>query len=135
MVSIAIEYEGDLHCRAVHCPSGTVLMTDAPADNSGKAESFSPTDLVASALGTCILTVMATKAHSLGIDIRGATAIVEKEMAKGPRKISRLATTVRLPRHQVEQRQRQRLERAAFTCPVHKSMSPEVDMPIMFVWG
>lgn len=134
MVAIKIDYQGTLHCRATHGPSGTTLTTDAPADNGGKAESFSPTDLVATALGTCILTVMGEKAHSLNIDISGSTAEVDKEMTSAPRRIGRLATKICVPL-QLPQHVRQQLERAAFTCPVHKSMSTEVDMPIEFAWG
>lgn len=133
MVAIRIDYQGNLHCRAIHGPSGTALITDAPADNGGTAESFSPTDLVATALGTCILTVMGTKAQSLDIDISGSTATVEKEMASAPRRIGRLATKICIP-HRLTEQIRQRLERAAFTCPVHKSLSAEIDMPIDFVW-
>ena len=99
----------------------------------GKGESFSPTDLVATALGTCILTVMGTKAQSMGIDIAGSTVTVEKEMASAPRRIGRLATSVRIP-HQIADRDKKVLEATAFTCPVHKSMSPGVDMPITFEW-
>ena len=134
MVAINIRYQGDMHCLAVHGPSGTTLVTDAPADNLGKAESFSPTDLVATALGTCILTVMGMKAQSIDVDITGSTISVEKEMAAGPRRIGKLAVTVHVPLR-LPERQMQQLERAAFTCPVHKSMSPQVDMPIHFVWG
>jgi len=134
MVAIKITYQGDMHCQAVHIPSGTTLVTDAPADNLGKAESFSPTDLVATALGSCILTVMGIKAQAMDVDITGATVAVEKDMVANPRRIGRLAVTVTLPQRLAE-RQMQQLERAAFSCPVHKSMSPEVEMPIAFVWG
>jgi putative redox protein len=134
MVAINIEYVGDLHCRATHLPSGAELITDAPADNMGKGETFSPTDLVATALGTCILTVMGTKAQSMGIDLSGSTVVVDKEMASGPRRIGRLATSVVIP-HQISDRDKKVLEATAFTCPVHKSMSSEVDMPITFEWA
>lgn len=133
MVAINIEYQGDLHCRATHGPSGAQLITDAPIDNMGRGESFSPTDLVATALGTCILTVMGTKAQSMGIDLAGSTVTVEKEMASQPRRISRLATNVHIP-HQIADRDKKVLEATAFTCPVHKSMSHDVDMPISFKW-
>ncbi|MXO90290.1 OsmC family protein [Pontixanthobacter aquaemixtae] len=134
MVAIKIEYVGNLHCQATHAPSGSQLTTDAPADNMGKGEAFSPTDLVATALGTCILTVMGTKAQSMDIDLSGSTVVVEKEMASGPRRIGRLATSIVIP-HQVSERDRKVLEAAAFTCPVHKSMSPDVEMPIAFEWA
>ena len=134
MVAINIEYLGDLRCRARHGPSGMEIETDAPTDNMGKGAAFSPTDLVATALGTCILTVMGTKAHAMGIEIAGSTVTVDKDMASGPRRIGRLATSVRIP-HDIADRDRKVLEAVAFTCPVHKSMSSEVDMPISFHWG
>jgi len=135
MVSIQVEYEGDLHCRAVHGPSGTSLATDAPKDNQGRGESFSPTDLVATALGSCILTVMGILARTLSIDIAGATATVEKEMANAPvRMIQRLSVKIHVP-HPVSPENQQKLERAAHTCPVHRSLHPEIEKPIEFTWG
>jgi putative redox protein len=134
MTTVSITYEGDLHCRAVHGPSGSTLVTDAPADNQGKGEHFSPTDLVATALGTCILTVIAMKAESLGLDLSGAAVVVDKQMLSGPRRIGRLATTVTIPRR-ISAREQKLLEAAAHTCPVHKSMSAEVEMPIAFNWA
>ena len=134
MVAIDIEYLGDLHCRARHGPSGVEIVTDSPTDNMGKGEAFSPTDLVATALGTCILTVMGAKAQAMGIEIAGSTVRVDKEMVSKPRRIGRLATRVRIPGI-IANRDRRVLEAAAFTCPVHKSMSPEIDMPITFHWG
>ncbi|SNT40172.1 putative redox protein [Granulicella rosea] len=135
MVAIEIEYQGDLHCEAVHGPSGTKLNTDAPKDNQGRGESFSPTDLVATALGSCILSVMGIMARTLDIDIAGATASVTKEMtSSAPRRIERLAVTIRVPKPVTEEN-RTKLERAAHTCPVHKSLHPDVQMPIQFIWG
>ncbi|GGH02487.1 OsmC family peroxiredoxin [Silvibacterium dinghuense] len=135
MVSIALEYQGQLHCKAVHGPSGTELTTDAPKDNQGRGESFSPTDLVATALGSCMLTVMGIMARTLEVDIAGATATVEKSMAtEGIRRIGQLAVKIRVPGEFTEE-QREKLERAAHTCPVHKSLHPDVQMPIEFVWG
>lgn len=134
MVQISIEYRGDLRCEATHGPSGTTLRTDAPADILGKAESFSPTDLVATALGTCILTVMGTKAAAMGVDISGSTAEIEKEMATDPRRIGKLAATIRVP-HDLPERDRTILERTAWTCPVHRSLSHDVASPIEFVWA
>jgi putative redox protein len=135
MVPIKIEYQGELHCQAVHGPSGTALTTDAPKDNQGRGESFSPTDLVATALGSCMLTVMGIMARTLGIDIKGTTATVEKEMAAAPvRKIQKLAVKIHVPQS-VSEENKLKLERAAHTCPVHKSLHPDVQMPIEFVWG
>ncbi len=135
MVAISIRYEGDLHCAAVHGPSGTPLGTDAPLDNQGKGESFSPTDLVATALGTCILTTMGIMARTLGISIDGATAEVEKEMSSAPpRRISRISVAIHVPQdHGPENRLK--LERAAHACPVHKSLHPDTLLPISFHWG
>ncbi len=135
MVSIQLEYEGDLHCRAVHGPSGTTLGTDAPKDNQGRGESFSPTDLVATALGSCMLTVMGILARTLALDITGATATVEKEMTTAaPRRIAALPVRIHVPQ-QLSAEDRQKLERAAHTCPVHKSLHPDISSPIEFTWG
>jgi putative redox protein len=135
MVAIQLEYQGDLHCKAVHGPSGTELATDAPKDNQGRGESFSPTDLVATALGSCMLTVMGIMARTLKIDITGTTATVEKEMATTPvRMIRSLTVKIHVP-HQVSEEDRKKLERAAHTCPVHKSLHPDVQKPIEFTWG
>jgi putative redox protein len=135
MTTVTIEYQGHLHCKATHELSGTVLTTDAPRDNHGKGESFSPTDLVATALGSCILSVMALKARTLKVDISGATAAVDKEMANAPaRKIKKITVKVRVP-HQLSSEHQQALEEAAYTCPVHKSMHPDVEMPIEIAWG
>jgi putative redox protein len=135
MVSIELAYEGDLHCRAVHGPSGTVLTTDAPKDNHGRGESFSPTDLVATGLGGCILTILGIQARTLGLDLAGMTATVEKEMStEGVRRIARLSVRVHVPA-EVSEMDRVKLERAAHTCPVHKSLHPEIEKPIVFTWG
>lgn len=135
MVAIQLEYQGDLHCQAVHGPSGTALATDAPKDNQGRGESFSPTDLVATALGSCILTVMGIAARSLKIDLAGTTATVEKEMVNAPiRRIQRLSVKIHVP-NRVSEANRQTLEKAAHTCPVHQSLHPDVQKPIEFTWG
>jgi putative redox protein len=135
MVAIQIEYQGDLRCKAVHGPSGTALSTDAPKDNQGRGESFSPTDLVATALGSCMLTIMGIMARSLQIDIAGTTATVEKEMASAPvRRIQKLTVKIHVP-HNLSDEHKQRLEHAAHTCPVHKSLHPDVQTPIEFAWG
>ena len=135
MVAIQFEYQGDLHCKAVHGPSGTELSTDAPKDNQGRGESFSPTDLVATALGTCMLTVMGIMARTLNFEIAGATATVEKEMTIAPpRRIQSLTVKIHVP-HDLSPENKEKLERAAYTCPVHKSLHPDVQTPIEFTWG
>ena len=134
MVDISIVYEGDLHCLATH-PSGATLATDAPKDNQGKGEAFSPTDLVATALGTCMATLMGITARSLQVDLKGTTVHVKKEMAAKPiRRIGTLTVTIKVPARLTEE-QKQKLEQAALTCPVHKSLHPDVQMPVEFVWG
>jgi putative redox protein len=135
MVRIQTEYQGDLHCTSVHTPSSTELATDAPVDNQGRGESFSPTDLIATSLGTCMLTTMGIVARTLDFDLTGATAVVEKEMSSTPpRKIIRLIVAIRVPRTTSPENQ-QRLENAAHTCPVKKSIHPDIETPIEFVWG
>jgi putative redox protein len=135
MVKIDISYQGELRCEAVHGPSGTKLSTDAPKDNHGKGESFSPTDLVATALGTCMLTVMGIVAQRHNLSLAGATVNVVKEMAAAPtRRIGRLTVEIRVP-GQFDDAQRKLLENAAHTCPVHKSLHPEIDIPVTFRWG
>jgi len=135
MVRIQTEYQGDLHCTSVHTPSNTELATDAPVDNQGRGESFSPTDLIATSLGTCMLTTMGIVARTLDVDLTGATAIVEKEMSSTPpRKVNRLIVAIRVPLTTSPENQ-QRLENAAHTCPVKKSIHPDIETPIEFVWG
>ena len=135
MVEIKIAYEGSLRCSAIHGPSGSKLLTDAPADNMGKGEAFSPTDLVATALATCIMTTMAIVADRNKIDMTGATASVTKEMVTTPfRRIGRLAVNLHVPT-KLTKEQQQRLENAAHSCPVHRSLHPDVDAPIVITWG
>jgi len=131
MVSIEIEYRGGLRCEAVHGPSGARLLTDAPVDNHGKGEAFSPTDLAATAMGTCMLTVMGIVADRHGIDIIHARAVVEKEMSADPRRIASLTVTMHLPAA-LSPEDRERLESAAVQCPVCKSLSPDVKRVISF---
>jgi len=135
MVMTRVEYEGELHCKLTHLDSGATFTTDAPKDNQGLGESFSPTDLVAGALGSCILSVMGILARTHNIDIRGATAEIEKEMATSPvRMIAALRVKVHVPQT-LSEKHKSMLERAAHTCPVHQSLHPNIDAPIAFTWG
>jgi uncharacterized OsmC-like protein len=134
MVKLTTTYEGGLRCRASHGPSGTTLVTDAPVDNHGKGESFSPTDLVATALGGCMMTIMGIVADRRGLDLAGMTAETEKLMtAAPPRRIASLRTTITIPLP-ADHEHRAALEQAALTCPVHKSLHPEIDAAVEFVW-
>jgi len=135
MVEIRVLYEGELHCRATHGPSGATLATDAPLDNHGKGEAFSPTDLVGTAMGTCMLTIMGIAAEERGWDLRGATARVEKHMVRAPmRRIGKLEVVIAVPGGLPEEA-RPVLERAALGCPVRASLRPEIEVPIRFEWG
>lgn len=132
MVEIRVRYEGGLRCQATHGPSATTLATDAPVDNQGRGESFSPTDLVATALGTCMLTTMGIVAERHGWDLKGSRARVEKVMVSEPvRRIGRLDLVVVLPAA-LDERARTTLERTALTCPVHRSLGEGVELPMRF---
>ena len=131
MVQIDITYQGGLRCEAVHGPSGMKLVTDAPVDNQGKGESFSPTDLVATGLGVCIPTIMGIVAEREKIDLTGIRITVQKEMSA--RRIAKLSVRIVMPRGLTEQ-QKAKLERAAYTCPVHQTLQGNVEMPIEFVY-
>ena len=129
MVKIQAIYQGQKHCQAIHEPSGSKLETDAPKDNQGLGEKFSPTDLVGTALGTCILTTMALVAERDGIDIKGSTVDVEKHMTtEGPRKIATLKVLLKLPKS-VPEDYRKKLDHIAEVCPVKKSLHPELQTP------
>jgi putative redox protein len=131
-VRVDVVYEGDLHCVAEHGPSGERLTTDAPADNRGRGECFSPTDLVGTAMGTCMLTIMGIAAADRGMDLRGARASIEKEMASRPRRhISRIAARITLPAR-LEPRQRALLEAVARRCPVAASLGPDCRVDLEF---
>ena len=131
-VQIDCSYEGDLHCSAVHGPSGSTLSTDAPADNQGRAETFSPTDLVATALGTCLLTIMGIYARPRNIRIEGARAVVQKEMTTAPpRRIAKLIVRLSLPAT-LSDKARGGLEQAARLCPVAASLHPDVAVELIF---
>ncbi|MSR58565.1 MAG: OsmC family peroxiredoxin [Planctomycetaceae bacterium] len=137
-VEIDVVYEGQLRCSATHGPSRTRLTTDAPLDNHGKGESFSPTDLVATALGTCVMTLMGIIADRGGLDIVGTKVHVVKEMVQQPvRRIGALRVTVTVPADKAARlgsADRAKMEAAALHCPVHKSLHPEIDAPITYVY-
>jgi putative redox protein len=132
MVTIQVAYTGKNKCELVH-PEGATLRTDAPKDIGGDASAFSPTDLVAAGLASCILTTMAMYAARHGLDLGTPTASVEKHMSQppSPRRIARLPVVVTLP-HSIPAEMRERLERVGHTCPVHATLHPDVDAPITF---
>lgn len=130
-----VVYQGDLRTVATHLRSGTVIETDAPLDNQGKGERFSPTDLVATALASCMFTLMGIAAKTHEIDIEGMECDVEKIMTANPRKIGEIKIDIRFPKgQQYSDREKKILEQAALTCPVHRSLSDEVKKTISFNW-
>ena len=134
MVEAMIRYDGALRCVAVHGPSQSVVETDAPADNMGRGERFSPTDLVGTALATCVATTMGILAARLEVDLTGLTARVRKHMtAEPPRRIAKLEVEVTVPLAE-DHPQRPRLEAAANGCPVRRSLHPDVEVVETFVW-
>lgn len=135
MVEIRVAYEGDLHTTARHGPSGATLATDAPKDNEGRGEAFSPTDLLATAVGSCMLTTMGILARRKGWPLEGGRVRVEKHMFTGAgRKVDRLVLHFALPAA-VPEGARPVLERAAHTCPVHRSLHPDVEVDARFAWN
>jgi len=136
-VEVNIEYQGDLHCVATHTPSKNTLATDAPLDNGGRGETFSPTDLVASALGACMATIIGLVAKRNKLDVSGLRIQVVKEMATDPvRRIGALKTRLVFPHGKaLSATDRAKLEAAAKACPVKQSLHPEVKIPVEFVYG
>ncbi|MEO0794069.1 MAG: OsmC family protein [Verrucomicrobiota bacterium] len=134
MVEITAKYDGDLRTTATHGPSGRTLITDAPVDNHGKGESFSPTDLCAAALVSCMATIMGIKARSLGVDLAGMSLHVEKHMSTdAPRRIIQLPVTIHAP-EAISEENRTSLEQAALSCPVFKSLDPEIEKTLVIYW-
>lgn len=134
MVKVHINYEGELHCAATHAPSGNVLVTDAPVDNNGRGEAFSPTDLVATALGTCMATVMGIVADDKGVSLAGMQIEVEKHMASNlPRRIAKLEVCIKIPLCD-DHPERSTLEKAVYSCPVHQSLHSTIEIPIFWEW-
>ena len=134
-VEATIAYHGELRCAAVHGPSRVEIKTDAPVDNLGKGESFSPTDLVATALGTCMLTTMGIEAQKRNLDIDGATVNIVKHMVADPkRRISALPAIITIPKPVLSNEDRAALEEAAIGCPVNQSLDERIERTIDFRW-
>ncbi len=128
-------YEGDLRTVALHNASGSTIETDAPVDNQGKGERFSPTDLVATALGSCMLTIMGQKARDLNIDLKGTRIEIQKIMKAEPRRISGISLTFHLPGElHLSEKHRTILQRAADTCPVKYSIHPDIELEVNYNW-
>lgn len=134
MSTSKVTYQGNLRTVCEHLKSGNTYITDAPTDNNGKGEAFSPTDTVATGLASCMLTVMGIKANAMEVELKGATALVTKTMASSPRRISRIDVSLQLPEG-VDMKSQKILENTANTCPVHHSLHPDIEKHIVFNWG
>ncbi|TDB60039.1 OsmC family protein [Arundinibacter roseus] len=136
MPTITTEYLGDLRTRAMHVQSATQLLTDAPTDNQGKGEAFSPTDLVAGALGSCMMTIMGIVARRDAIDLIGSSMEITKIMtSEAPRRIHRIELLMTMRTAQpIAESDKQKLERAAYTCPVALSLHPDIEQAVVFSW-
>ncbi len=128
-----VTYLGDLRTSSVHIESGSEILSDAPKDNHGRGEAFSPTDTVANALGSCMLSVMGIKARDLEVDLVGSTVEITKIMQPEPRRISKIIARVNLPQA-ADDKQRTILERTAMTCPVFLSLHPDILKDVTFHW-
>ena len=134
MATIHTTYLGGLRTEATHLQSGTKIITDAPTDNKGKGEAFSPTDLLAESLAGCILTTMAIAGDVHGINIDGTEAEVTKIMQPSPRKVAEIVVNLKFPKS-YDEKERNILERAAHTCPVALSLNPDVKQTVTFGWA
>ena len=130
-----IVYKGNLRTEATHLQSNTIIETDAPVDNNGKGERFSPTDIVVTSLGSCMLTIMGMKAADMNIDLTGTILDIQKTMATSPRRISGAHIRFQFPENlQLSEKEQTILENAAHTCPVAKSLHPDVEVKVNFEW-
>lgn len=134
MPTSKVTYLGDLRTSSIHLQSGSQIISDAPLDNNGKGEAFSPTDTVANGLASCMFTVMGIKAREMELDFSGSTAEVTKLMAAEPRRISEIHVTFEM-NLSADDKTKTILERTAMTCPVHYSLHPEIKRVIIFNWN
>jgi putative redox protein len=130
-----IIYQGKLRTNATHLQSGTIIETDAPTDNQGLAQRFSPSDLVATALGSCMMTIMGIKARDMQLDLTGVKIDIQKHMKPDPRRIGGIDVNFHFPATvQLDAKSKIILERAALTCPVAQSIHPDIEMKVNFNW-
>ncbi|AII52290.1 OsmC family protein [Hymenobacter sp. APR13] len=134
MSTATARYAGNLRTEATHTASGSTILTDAPVDNHGRGEAFSPTDLVSAALGSCMMTIMGIVAERQGLDLTGVTYDVTKHMAAEPRRIRQIDVLFRLPAT-LSEKERTILENAARTCPVALSLNPEIEQDVQFQYA
>lgn len=134
MITSKVIYKGELRTESTHLQSGSVIVTDAPKDNHGKGEAFSPTDMVANSLATCMFSIMGIKAKGINLNIDGSTANVTKIMQAEPRKISEIIIELNM-QGVGDEKSRTILERAAMTCPVFLSLHPDIKKTVRFNWN
>ena len=134
MATAKVIYQGNLRTHATHIKSGNTIITDAPTDNNGKGEAFSPTDLVATALASCMITIMGIKARDKGINIDGIESEITKIMASGPRRIDEIIVTLHMPKVEISSTDKNLLEKAALSCPVAHSIHPDIKQAITINW-
>ncbi|PZO30579.1 MAG: osmotically inducible protein OsmC [Flavobacteriaceae bacterium] len=133
METSKITYQGELRTKCIHLQSGTEILTDAPTDNHGKGEAFSPTDLVATALGSCMVSIMAIKSKDLELELKDSTLEVTKIMQAEPRKIAKIIVALNMS-IETSEKNKTILERAAMTCPVLLSLHPDIEKEVTFNW-
>ena len=133
MATSNITYVGDLRTVCIHLQSGTQILTDAPTDNHGKGEAFSPTDLVATALGSCMVSIMGIKSKDLNVDLKDSTVYITKIMQSEPRKIAKIEVILNMS-IETSEKNKTILERAAITCPVLLSLHPDIEKDVVFNW-
>lgn len=133
-MTATVTYESNLRTTCLHLQSGSVFETDAPTDNKGKGERFSPTDLIATGLGACLITTMGIKAESMNIQLNGAKVEVTKVMVSDPRRIGKIIVHATLPALNLDEKTIEILERVGRTCPVERSLHPDVELDIQFKW-
>ncbi|WP_439880574.1 OsmC family protein [Pontibacter sp. MBLB2868] len=134
MITVKSSYKGNLRTSAVHVASNNTIITDAPVDNNGKGEAFSPTDLVCAALGSCMMTIMGIVANRSNIDIEGTEIETVKIMASEPRRIAEVVLNFKMPAKDYSDKEKAMLENAARTCPVALSLHPDIKQTINFVY-
>ncbi|MEO5783066.1 MAG: OsmC family protein [Ginsengibacter sp.] len=133
-MTASIIYDGDLRCKATHLQSGTVIETDAPTDNRGRGEKFSPTDTLCVSLGTCLITTIAIKARDMNIELKNTKIDITKHMLKDPRRVAQIDVTVHFPDLNLDDEQKSVLETSGNNCPVAKSLHPDLKTNIVYNW-
>lgn len=134
-MTASIIYKGELRCECTHLQSGTQIETDAPTDNRGKGERFSPTDTVCVALGTCIITTMGIRAADMQIDLSGTRLDVTKHMLSEPRRIGKIDVKLHFPAIGLEEKDKMILQKIGDNCPVMKSLHPDLEVVVEYIWG